>query len=610
MSDLQDAYKAFENATAAGDHAAAKEIATAIQSLQAEMREDKPLGNPLAALTIVPDHPVSPEEGKNNLQKFKDWFSMQAPKPTSAGELAGSTAGGMSAGAAMGAALPPLLKGAGKVLPGGLGTAVSATGHALGAIPAKERALRGAGGGAAMGLLEETGQALGLPGAATTTASLAGGLAGEATASFLQKESKQLLGAVAQLAHGNLSGVAYAIKGMASPNKELNTAAAVKLQRQLFGDKLDSHIDNLIGSDNRVALQEALRKADPSLMPKPGPFKPSQAPTGSGGPAPLGSGRELAPLGSPPEAPFTPGGSLGTPPKPGTGAGAEAIRARQTAAANSQIDPKQGLLDASAIYRDRMFSGVTQAVERGEAFSATPEFRGLKNSLQVPLAQGAISKGEYNLLLKRLSNDRNPNPDVRQAFAKDVDNVIREWGKPGERGGQTGAAAIPAAVAKDIREAVRSAYNGYTEKIGLGQIERQYRDTYSKEMIAQAKDELPHYLFGFGTKEGFDKLSRNLANDPQGKEFLQKTLMQHLAQQEPKAIVSTFEKSQRALVNAGLLTPTQLRGIRLAADRVAEVAESGPKVAAAQRMKQMILMGAMQTAGAAGGSDAMAPSRE
>jgi hypothetical protein len=207
-----------------------------------------------------------------------------------------------------------------------------------------------------------------------------------------------------------------------------------------------------------------------------------------------------------------------------------------------------------------------------------------------------VRQAEANKLLRSLQADKSADPLVQKGWAEAVDNRIREWGKPGEIGGQVGAAAIPAKTAEGVREALRESYGQYLQQIGLGDIERKYRGAYSAEMIAEAKDKLPHFLYGFGAAKEFDRFARNLAKDPAGKELIQRGLMNHLANQEPQNVMKEFTKLQTTLVNAELVTPAHISQLRMAAEQVQKTLDQGAKLQAAQRFKQIVLMTAVEKA--------------
>lgn len=545
-SQLDTYYDALQKADAAGDTAGAQKIADYIRT-----QEAKPSGGKTESLEV---------SGADTIARgISDFFSPQEKKDVTAPELGGAVAGGAAAGGVAGTIMPQVLQAAGKVLPGALGRGATALGASMGRLPAKERALQGAGGGAVMGAVEKGGEAVGASPALQLGASFLGGGLGETAASFLAKEGKQILSVFGNAAMGNVAGSARALKGMMEPNKPLNLETAKRVQGQLFGEKTSGHIDNLVQSDAKIATAKGIREADSSL------------PSLQDNPAP-----------------------------------------------------------ASQIYRERMFEGVTESVKKGDRFSSTPEFKTFKDELGVLVKLGEVSPGEARSLIRNLQADglkpqvpavlpaqnpgylRNlttptppkpqgpapkPDPKVLEGYAEMVDNRIRQWGKPQETGGQVGAAAVDAKTAREVREKLRTAYNGYLGKIGLGNVEEKYRTAYSQEMTAEAMDKLPYFLKGFGQAKEFQSMVRSVGNDPQALPVVQKALTRHLANTEPQAIAGEFERLQKVLVTAKLVTPTDLRVLREASDVVKDITDKGLKQKYGLRLKQMMLLRASGATG-------------
>lgn len=618
MPDMTAAYEALRKADAAGDTKSAKKLADYIRS------QPNGGGTPAEGVSPVAIHPA--EMAAESAKEVGNWFSSNEPEEMSLGQAAGGIAGGAAGGAAAGAVAPGMLKAAGKVVPGPMGKLFTGLGEAAGALPLKERVVRGAGGGAAAGAVDVAGKAFGAPKALTVAGeALAGGL-GESAASFLQKEAGQLGRFIANVSYGNVAGASRALGGMLSPNKPLNEAVARKLQTRLFGDKTEAYVDGLVGSDNRVAVQEALRKADPTLTAGGGarnpaapkaPWEDSTGEMGDLGRQSMSRDLTVPGRGVVPGQPEAPAGPLrlGGPPadlsqakaqqfaagKAGAAAKAEAARAAEAKAQEQAA--ADALKPASQLYRERMQAGVTEAVKSGKTFSSTPEFQQFVSKLETLESLGSISKADRTKLVRDLTADRLKKPEVQEGYAKAVDNTIRDWGKPAEKGGQTGAAAVSAQTSGEVREALRAAYNGYTSRLGMGDIESKYRNAYSQEMIAEAKDKLPHFLYGFGNAQEFQKMARNLSRDPEGKPFVQQALAKHLAQQEPKAVAGEFERLQKVLVDAKLATPTDLRQLREAAATVKLASErgEGSVVKLGQRFQQMVLMTMARNASAEGG---------
>lgn len=271
-----------------------------------------------------------------------------------------------------------------------------------------------------------------------------------------------------------------------------------------------------------------------------------------------------------------------------------------------QSDPAlRGLapgVPASAAYRESYFNGITQAVQSGKPFSTSPEAKAFQSKLLDQVTLGNVSKSDAAELLQSLRADQSTRPGVLKAYAESIDNRIREWGKSQERGGHTGAAAIDPKISANVREDLRQALNSYAERQGLGQIERKYRETYTKEMIAEAKDKLPVYLEGFGKGKDFENFARNLKQDPQGKALLQQGVAQSLAQQAPQDVLRNFSKLEKMLKDSELLTLKEAAGLRAQAELVQQVSERGTrgmKGDAVQRWARTLMR---TVAGKAGGA--------
>jgi len=559
---------------------------------------DRPLEDPLASVAGVPQRGESQAQLRTGtLAAVKSWFQPRDPSEVSMGEAGGAIAGGGATGAVGGAVLPRAMQVGGRALakvPFGPAKAVGAGAQALGAamelIPTGERVARGAAGGAAMAGTEKAGEAMGLSQAATTALGFGAGAAADTATGFAMRETGKLVRFAASL--GDPRSLSQA------PKRALSEESAKALQKQLFGEKTEGYVEGLIGSDHRMATQEALRRADPSLAGAPPQVlarTPEARPVPGTGFAVPGEGDLV--LHSRSDVPVA---LKAAAPRDGFGdakaaAMAKTQRQREASAANTAKL-------ASDIYRERMFGGVAKALRNGHLFSEGPEFNAFVGKLQTQVALGEIPQSQANKLLRGLAADRSGNPEVLNGYAESFDNRIREWGKPGEVGGQTGAAAVPAKAAAKVRADLREAANAYMKRIGLGEVEQKYRSAYMAEKLAEAKDKLPHFLYGFGKAEQFSKMARDLARDPESKAWVQKSLMQHLAQQEPQNVMGQFNKLQKVLVDAELVTPAHLRDLRVAAEQVQRTVDKGAQLRAADRFKRLVMMTAVEKAGAEGGA--------
>jgi len=572
--DKVQAFKDLEAAHNKGDSAKAKQIADSIRADEAATSAAISGGNAVEpGIESLGDSPL-----ESIAHGISNQFKPTEGKEFSASESAGAVAGGAAAGTTLGAIAPTLLKGAGKVLPGMFGRGATALGEALSLTPTRERMLRGGAGGAAMSGVQEAGDVMGVRPALTFAAGLVGGGLAETGASFLAKEGGNLLKFAGNATYGNVPGMSRAFSGMLDPNKPLNKQTATAAQEKLFGNKLGDYVEKLTGSDNRIAAQEALRKADPDF------FAAKAAPDASGL-----------------QGKFTPTDQLKTPRsfeevKAATQkAGVASREAAEKAAAEASLKP------VSQQYREKMYEEVTNAVQQGKFFSSTPEFAKFAQNLQTQVVLGNVSRADAQNLLGTLAADRSKVTGVRGGWAKTVDNRIREWGKTLEGGQASGAAAVNQDTARAIRNDLREAFNTYTDRLGLGDIERKYRNAYGTEMIAEARDKLPSMLYGFEKGQNLTKMTKNLMQDPMGERFIQKAFAQHLAEQPPEKVLKAFENLQESLVSAKLVTPTALRELRQKAEVVQGIADSGYQLKLAERFKQILLMQLSQRAGAGAG---------
>jgi len=623
--ELQPAYEALQKAHAAGDTKSAQKLADYIRTKQSEQEAAKTKANGSASSIAV--HPVEAVgEFLGGLHPSK-WFEGRDAKDVSAEEAIGAIGGGTAAGAAAGAVLPGALRAGGKAVPGAIGKGMQALGEVLGKVPLKERVVRGAGGGAAMAGVETLGEAMGAAPALNAAAGLVGGGLGETAASFLTKEAGQLLKFVGNASYGNVAGASRALGGMLAPNKPLNEAMARKLQKKLFGDRTEGYVNGLVGSDNRAALQEALRKADPTLTGRgprsPDEPRPAWAGEADGEMLPMSNSREVAAAGSrglppgegnPLAPPVAIGGPPGAPaaaaPVPGMAAG-KAGAAAKRAAAQAEAErleteaASQALKPASQLYRERMFQGVTEQVRAGKGFSTGPEYAAFEKELQLQVARGKVQPREAQELLRKLRLDRAKGPragELHGKYAEDLDDQIRLWGKPQEGAPASGAAAVSSKTSREVRDALRNSYNSYLERSGMGPLEQKYRNAYSQEMIAEAKDKMPRFLFG-GLESGaeFTKMARSMSKDPAAKGFLLQSVAKHLANTEPKAVAGEFERLQSAMVTAKMLDPADLKFLREGAAAVKRTAEGKAKERAAMQLQERLMLALARQGGLGAG---------
>ena len=555
MSDLDNAYAALHKADVAGNAEDARKIANYIRE------QEKLRNNPAAAMAEEKKSGRPPEEsghisGLSTGEMVADtaaWvgskFKMREGKPFSVGEASGDLAGGALAGGITGAVAPAALKTAGKAVPGLPGAMLTGLGDVLGAVPTRDRVVGGAGGGGAMSLIDTAIDTTGLPAALKVPADALASGGGETAAKFLFQSGATLANATANAITGEARGSFRALAAILKPNQELDEKAAVQVQKTLFGQKTEGYNTKAIGTANQTETAMKLREADPSL---PGFDK------------------------------------VATP--------------------------------ASEIYKNRLDRTVTQGLQQGKQFSTSAPARTLETKLHNMMLAGEIGESDVSEIMGKIRTDSHAVPKrdslgvltskgneaVQQQYPQTVDNLIREWGKQNEKGASTGAKAIDDRTANKVREAVRESWNEYLDKgLGQGKLERDFRNAYQAEKIAEAKDKLPFMLQkGFASSKDFDAFARNLAKDPQALPILQQGMTKHLANVPPKAILSEFERLQSKLVIAKLLTPEETADLAQKAKVVSDITDEGLKMKLADRMQKMILMTVSQKLGATAGGAA------
>jgi hypothetical protein len=571
MPTIDELGAALEKADAAGDTASAKQLAGAIKAAQAK-----------AAWTPGSTDPAHREPGAEPsdvsglemiARSISDHFKPKPPEEVSAEEAMGKVGGGALSGGIVSGIAPRALQAAGKVLPGKYGEAAMALGKGMEMVPAKQRIAGGAAAGAMTGGVEAVAKREGWPDAVELGASLVGAQAGEAVSNLAFRETKNILSMGANIARGNLPGVMLAAKNAVTRDKEADVRIASKLQEDMFGKRLptpEAYVNQLETSENRRKLADLTRKADPSLPP-----------IGVEDPA-IAAARQAGKIVNAPDM-------------------------------------------ASTIYRERMFQGVTDAVQKGKTFSTTPAFQRFEADLKAKVALGEVSPGEASSLLKGLKADQakgkpatalvsasgkplsapTSDPKVLAGYAESVDQKIRDWGKQLETGPSSGAKAGQDVITSDVRAKLRGAYNEYLQTIGLGRLESQYRTAYQAEKVAKAKDMIPSVLnrevTGKGSPSDLEKLAYQLGKDPSLKPILSQEINKKLANTPADEIGKAFGRLQPALVSSNLMTLAELAPIRQQVALVQKIADEGERTSVGERLKRFILLTLASQGGAATG---------
>lgn len=476
---------------------------------------------------------------KTVADKVSSWFKPKDAKKVSAEEAAGALGGGAATGAAFNVAAPYLMQAAGKVIPGPIGKAIGAAGEAYKLVPTSERALSGAGAGVGMGTAGVVGDLTGAPPALTFAGELAAGGLGSAAGTLAQRGLSPLLRAGGQAAAGNAGGALRAASTITSPNKTANEIMAQRAQELKFGKALPEFSSKLETTAAREQAQKQIRMTDPEFF----------------------NGKDAA-------------------------------------------------RSASSLYREELFNGVTDILARGKTFSGTPAFSEFRNYLQAKVLDGSVPKVEAAQLMKTLTSDKlavsegkvnlRTKEQLLKDYAQNVDNAIRQWGKPLEKGGQTGAAAVDANTSAEVRQNLRSVYNDFLENKGLGSLEQKYRQAYSQEKLAEAKDNFQKLLFGHVSSTEQASYIRNLqkAGDQEALDVVKKGLTTHLANVPAKDVFKEFGKIETMLAQTKLVEPKRIVELQRAAKQISDMAEGKAKEKLMQNWKRAALQAASIEAGA------------
>jgi len=261
---------------------------------------------------------------------------------------------------------------------------------------------------------------------------------------------------------------------------------------------------------------------------------------------------------------------------------------------------------ASAYLRDQVIkpkvSEISIAKQNPNKFSSSDAFTKLETELNRLEAKGTIGKAQKKDLLLKLESDRSPYEKTRAEFADTIDNAIREWGKGAEKQTPTtGFAAVGLKEQKDIREAIRSSYNEWLSGLGLGNAEREYRNAYRAESLAELKDHINHSLTYIDQTKAFDKLAPLIKDGTYSKQDVLDGVRTYLANVSPEEVVTKFTKLDKALVGNELLPKQDMMYFEKAAKDIKLATEKGAKKSKTENFARALIKQISYRAGSAAG---------
>ena len=261
---------------------------------------------------------------------------------------------------------------------------------------------------------------------------------------------------------------------------------------------------------------------------------------------------------------------------------------------------------ASAYLRDRVIkpkvNEISIAKQNPNKFSTSDAFTKLETELNRLEAKGTIGKAQKKDLMLKLQSDRSSYETTRGEFADTIDNVIREWGKGLEKQTPTtGFAAVGLKDQKNIRESIRSSYNEWLNGLGLGNAEREYRNAYRAESLAELKDHINHSLTYIDQTKAFDKLAPLIKDGTYSKQDVLDGVKTYLANVSPEEVVTKFTKLDKALVGNELLPKQDMIYFEKAAKEVKLATEKGAKKSKTENFARALIKQISYRAGSAAG---------
>ena len=274
-----------------------------------------------------------------------------------------------------------------------------------------------------------------------------------------------------------------------------------------------------------------------------------------------------------------------------------------------KINPETGMPNkVSDVLRDEMYMNVNNVTLKSpsQRFSASPEFKSFQKELQTKLETKEITKADYNSLISALETDTG-SLAAKKRYGETVDRIIREWqGKPGA----TGQSSLSASTENSIRNDLRDKFATWGDKVGIGKIEKDYRESFRAEKVAEATDKIPRIISQYGDTPQMNEFIKQMGKDlPESKGIILKEMEKHFANMPANKISSEFDRLGKILVKSESFTPVELKMLKEKVDMVSKVAEGGSLEGAALRAKRLIIK-ALQTGAVASGVSAIRPKEE
>ena len=418
-------------------------------------------------------------------------------------------------------------------------------GMAMEMVPPSQRIVGGAAGAGLADISKQTAEAYGAPTAVKLPLEVLSAGLGDVVGQRLTNSFTNLLKAGYYGLKGSPYALSYA-KSILGQSPEEKAKQAVVRQQQIFGKPTEA-IPGEIGDKFQTEAQTLLKdkygfgKETPIYEPR--------------------TGREV----------MVPGTDLRVPAK-----GVKPVQLEPTGeTVTRELKPGQKVSEA---LREDLYKSVNETTLKmrpEDRFSRSPEFQAFVKKLQ-PLVEigpegGGISQGDFNSLFRAVASDQG-SLAARKQFAQTLDNVIRNWqGKIGAEG----RAAIPEATARRIREDLRQSFSGWAQRNNLGNPERAYREAFTTEKAAEAKDKIPYIISQYGTKPEADRMAMQISKDPQLKPALDQAIRQNLANTPVEELTTEFKRVDKLLVRSGLADAKQMFEYRKLVKEIEDIRQKG-----------------------------------
>jgi hypothetical protein len=352
----------------------------------------------------------------------------------------------------------------------------------------------------------------------------------------------------------NIKKIYEGVKSLGNVSEEQLAKQAAARQAKVFGEKTAEYIPGQTFAEASTKAQEDLAKE----------YK-------------IGEAIYYSPSGKTAATKTKPGTTVATgkedltKPAIVTRTGTETTEKLEPYIRKQQIDTKTGKLEnVSQTLRRELYDqvGKITVASPAERFSASPEFKDLQTKLQNRVNRGQITRAEKLNLERILKSDQTSAAD-QKVYGKTVDEQIRGWAGKMNAEGKT---ALQSSIDNKVRDDLRNSFASWTEKRGLGSIEKDYRAAFTKEKIAQAKDNIPRILAGYEGQAAMDQFVTQLSNDlPEAKNLMVKEMTKYFANIAPADIPKEFARLDKLMVRANLFKPEELQGIRESIQNLSKV---------------------------------------